>query len=601
MNDDDFKLVIDQSCSCELLLLPRRGTYNLDPFIKSGDPSILAKKLAKDDTSPIYIGGKWGSDVVAGQWRKDIEAPFGSFNFSIKSTVDTDNKPIDYISRVSPGDLVFIFMDNQKVWREDTLLSGTLITIGIVDRISRAIVVDGEGAEHDGFNLSGRDLGAVFTDTATVFDQAFAVVEQQFYTEAYFQQLADKQSSGQSPLENVLQIIDIIFNADNTSSVLVDAQWRFQVSKNGGDAKPTPLISLFNITDFTQSVMFGYTLPDPFAFAQAGNVWTLMDGFANKCINEMFVDVRDGTEEEMKFIFRQAQVASSFVSPTDQSKQQAARTKVFNSRVFRVLQPNLEPGEVGEASPNNPTVALVMRQRPYDRDAFDALPQVDVHMAEVYERDLGYAHGTVSNFFRIRSPIMSPVEQELIYGIRVNVDSIYRFGLRRYEPETRYFFTDSNISSGYANGESSGVDFTDVFDYYIGLTSTWYAANEQMLEGSIQIRLRPDIRVGVRLRLYAAKGELLDYGLGSVPYMDFYVESVIHQYSAQPGGSRTMLTLVRGIAPDGNYLAANLKWSRKGSAIPASLNTFGKFNELGEFAPESEIANKIFNDLRNNQ
>ncbi len=611
MSGGKYSLVIDQNCACEALVLPRRGVYNLSPFLAGDNPAALAKKLAHDDSNPVYIGSKYGSDIMAGTWRKEIESPYGSYSLNIKPGEDQSGHLIDYSAKVSAGDLIFLFMDNQKFWSDDTLLSGTLLTIGIIDRVSKPVSVDAEGAPHESTLISGRDFGAVFTDTTTVFDQAFAVVEQQFFTDAYFKQLADRQSSGQSPIENVLQIIDLIYNSKSTSSTLVNAQWRFRAQSDAG-ATQIPLISLLDITTFTQAFMFGYTLPDPFGFAQAGNVWALMDSFSNRCVNEMFVDVRDANQSELKYILKAGDVAKEFISITDQAKQLSSRASVATSGVFKQLQSDNPtgnaPNAAGSVGGNNvPSLALVMRQRPYDRDAFMALPEAIVQINEVYERDLGFSLSNVVNFFRIRTPIMSPVEQELIYGIRVNVDSIFRFGLRRMEPESRYFFTSSDLANAYMNGESHGQDFTDVFDFYVGLTSTWNAANEQMLEGTIVTRLRPDIRVGVRLRLLSPNAltdddeTLFQYGLGDVAYLDFYVQAVTHSFSASPGASRSTFTVVRGIYPDGQNLAANLIWTRQGSAIPPELNTFGRFTETGSFTPESLLAEKIFNDLRSAQ
>lgn len=606
-----YNLVIDQSSACEALILPRNGMYNLAPFLTGDNPATLARKLAKSDAHPIYIGGIYGSDILTASWRKDVEGPYGTYHLNIKPSQDRNGVLIDYIAKISPGDLIFLFMDNAKVWSDDTLLSGTLITIGILDRISKSVIVDGEGAEHEALSVSGRDFGAVFTDTSTVFDQAFAVVEQEFFSDAYFQQLADRQTTGQSPVENVLQIIDLIYNSKATSSTLVNAQWRLHAQTDDGSAQQIPLISLLDIVSFTQAFMFGYTLPDPFGFAQAGNVWALMDSFCNRCINEMFVDVRDASVEELRYILQSSAVAKDFITPEDQIKQLRSRADVATSGVFKTLQTDNPTGNAANSAGSIPvgqaSLALVMRQRPYDRNAFMALPQVTVNINEIYERDLGFSSSNVVNFFRIRSPILSPAEQELIYGIRVNVDSIYRFGLRRMEPETRYFFTTSDLASAYMNGESHGLDFTDVFDYYVGLTSTWHAANEQMLEGTITTRFRPDIRGGVRLRLMSPNAltdddeTLFRYGLGDVAYLDFYVQSVSQSFVATQGASRSSFVLVRGIYPEGQNLAANLMWGRGGSAIPPELNTFGRFTEEGSFTPESDLAEKIFNDLRTGQ
>lgn len=624
-----MKMVHDQSCSCEALVLPRRGVYSMQSFTAAyqptaqedpGDLASLARKLQSSDSSPIYLGGKYGSDVLGASWSKDIESPYGSFSLNLKPSNLSDGSLINYMKKIAPGDFILLFMDNQKIWSKDKLLTGTLLCMGIIDRVSNSVVVDGDGAEHTSYALTGRDFGALFTDTSTVFDQAFSFNENQYFSDAFFQAMFATQTGGpQSPLQSVLTVLNIVFNANLTSSALLQSQWRLQAQPGSVDDPSTiihhdnasiqdeyshasiPLISLLNLLNFTQELMFGYTTPDPFGFAQASNVWSLLDSFCNRCVNEMFIDVRDYSQAEAKFISgaRAYRGVSQLLTVEDQTEQELTRTNVAASGVFATLQSQSagtsNVGTESDAATIHPAnygaqaLALVMRQRPYDHDTFMMLPQVDVNLTEVEERDFGYALNNVVNFFRIRSPVLNPMDQELIYGIRVNVDSVYRYGLRRCEPETRYFFAQSDLAAQYGRGPSQGNNFSDLFNWYIGLLSTWYAANDQMLEGQITLKhFRPDIRVGVRMRLTAPNNESFNYGQGNVPYLDFYVEGVQQHFSATQGASRTILQLRRGIYPNSTGLAANLKWDPvNGSQIPDNLNTFARFNADGTFSVES--------------
>lgn len=560
------RTVWDQKCACEVLHIRRRGYFDVKAFLATASLTTLTRHLADEGGAAQFMGWKNENDVISASWHKDILSPCGVFSIQLK------RRRYHYVETVKPGDLLVVYMDNAKDYSAGQLFTGKLITIAIVDRVTENTMTTGEGATTVVYTITGRDFGSIPMETSTVFDPSFAQIEQALFTQAFQERLYGKQVAAQSPVENVLNILDLFYNVRASGSQLVAAQWQFQNKLTNA----VSLLSLLDITTFAQVPMFGYALVDSISPTQAGNVWALLDTYANRVVNELFIDVRDYTTQERNFLEHQSNTASAFLSDDDANTQRAASAAIQSSGVFRSASTEwFTPSD--DAAAAEQVLALVHRQTPYDLDAFMRLPQIDVYPTEVYDAELGYSGHDVVNYFRIRTPILPTEFQEATYGIQVNINSVFKFGIRRMEPETMYFFASSSASGAYNAGETRVEDFADLFDYYIGLLSTWYASNDTMLAGQATIRFRPDIRIGMRLRMHKQR-PLTGDGINAI---DFYVQSVAHSYTVEPGGSRTTVTLVRGIRPGSKGLEANLRWTRNGPALPPSLSTLMRFTAFG--------------------
>jgi hypothetical protein len=533
--------VWDINSTCHVLHIPRMQSFDVETWVAQASTLNLAQYIAAG--APLaWLESAGHSDVLSCSWSKDTSSPAGVFNFSLKSERD-------YLAILKPGDLVFIFMDDKGSYSSETKAVGTLVTIGLVDRTSRSTAAGG-GEVTTHYTVSGRDLGCVFQETSTVFDKSYADLEQAYFSSKYYAELFEspQKVAALSPLEYVLTILKLMYSAEATGSKMVGAQWRLQ-----GATSSIPLTSLIDVTTFVQRTMFGYSVIKEIAIAQAGNVWSLLESYCNRVVNEMFVDVRDLTPGEVKLLDHLSETAAAFVPNSDGLRQYAAWVEMQGLPAFASQPtPTKERKEI---------CALVFRQLPYDKLAFAALPLNEVHATEVYDIDVGHSSHDLFNFFRIRFPELKAEHQELIYGIRVFIDSIAHHGIRRLDAETSFCFLSSDASASYDRGSSTVPPadvFTDVFEYYVGLLSTWYAANDKMLAGSIVTRFKPNIRVGTRLRLWAEDG---------VSATDFYVQAVSHSFAVEAGGSRTSLTVVRGVDPTSKGIENNLLWTRAGSAV----------------------------------
>lgn len=525
----------------------------------------------------VKSGGRQ-SDVIAASWAKSIEGQAsGVFMMQLKQDV------VDWKTIMRAGDALLVFMSNLDAAGKTVV---TLLSLVFVDRVAEGVTVDGSGATVRVTTVSARDVGKIFEASATVSDPAFLTADQIFYAQAFYQRLSETTSL--SPTELVLNLIDILYTPPpatlagvfETRSDLVAAQWRFPGNED------VPIVSLLDVSTFVQAPTFGYWDVGGFPFAESGSPWSLLTQYQNADVNEMFFDVRDVTPEALASIKYQEDLASNFVDAADAARQKSEKKRVWNN-LLALGDPNRHTFRFGDDSLGNTipagsqeaafaqpriniqgvapaSIALVFRQRPYDTGSFFKLPVHYVDEREVVSDEYGVSDHSVLNFFRLSASTLPPQLQEQMFGIVVNKASIARAGLRRKEIRTLFPFATSQLALDYRAGSQNDVAFAQIYEYYVFLCSTWYAFNEHLLEGPISLHFRPDIRVGNRL-------DLLRRDASGRPYsLHFYIQSVRHTFAYDPSGSRTQLTLTRGI--DSRTIphnpAANLYWTDRGRFLP---------------------------------
>lgn len=531
--------VWDVNNTCDVLHVARSAQFNSGDVLKQ---IVAAQSLLASGTSlPASLNAAFGaqtgaawlgeqfSDVVASSWAKDIDGVVGTLSVQLKPRAD-------YLETILPGDLLFVFMDDSGDYDPGNRFAGTLVTVAIVDMVSKPRSVQ-QMASVAVVNVTARDFAVVLSESSTVFDQAFAQIENAAFTGEFISRLfGEKKQLALSPLENVLILLLLLYDAGSTGSALASLQWKLTASDGG--QSPQQLISLLDVTSYVQNPLPFYAIAEPPGIIQAGNVWSLLESYANPLINEFFVDVRDVNPQERQcktLASERAKARFYSGNPTDVANQDTTVQAVLDSGVFRVSSTRTAGNSTAPGSADGTSiVALVMRQRPYDADAFSALPFTEVDITEVESFTQARSSHDVFNWFRIRFPGLDVKLQELVAGIRMVPQSIAKFGFRRMEAETRYMFASSDASTTFSQG-STKTDFGDVFSQYIDLLSTWYCQNEFWYAGTMVSRLRPSVRVGTRLRLND-RGAVYDY----------YVQGVQQSFSKDPGASRSTFTLTRG-------------------------------------------------------
>lgn len=531
--------VWDVNNTCDVLHVARSAQFNSADVLKQ---IVEAQRLlASGATLPASVNKAFGaqtgtswlgeesSDVMTCTWTKDIDGVVGTLAVQLKPRTE-------YLETILPGDLLFVFMSDAGDYDPSNRFSGTLVSVVVVDRVGEPTGVQ-QGATVEVVNVSARDLAVVLSESSTVFDQAFAQIENAAYTGEFIARLfGEKKQLALSPLENVLILLLLLYDASSTGSALASLQWKMSASDSGNT--PTQLVSLLDVTTYVQNPLPFYAIAEPPGIVQAGNVWSLLESYANPVVNEFFVDVRDVNPQERQFRALTAAAAKERFyagNPTDVANQDAAVQAVLGSDIFRPSTTRTEGGAtVPSSADGTSVVALVMRQRPYDADAFNALPFSEVDVTEVESFEPARSSHDVYNWFRVRFPGLDVKLQEVVAGIRMVPQSIAKFGFRRMEAETRYMFSSSDASVTFSQS-STKTDFGDIFRQYIDLLTTWYCQNEFWYAGVMTTRLRPAIRIGTRLR-YTRRGRITDY----------YVQGVHHTFSKDPGVSRSSFTLTRG-------------------------------------------------------
>lgn len=531
--------VRDVNNTCDVLHVARSAQFNVSDVLKQ----IVAAQglLATGAALPVDVnkafGGQTGaswlgeqsSDVMACPWAKDVDGVVGTLAVSLKPRTR-------YLETILPGDLLIVFMNDAGNYHPGNRFAGTLVTIAVVDRVAENTIVQ-QMATVDVVNVTARDLAVMFSESSTVFDQAFAQIENAAYTGNFIGRLfGEKKQLALSPLENVLILLLLLYDADSTGSELARLQWKLTASSD--NTSPTQLVSLLDVTTYVQNPLPFYAIAEPPGIIQAGNVWSLLESYANPVVNEFFVDVRDVNAQERQFrtLTSVAAKANFFTdNPADVASQDTTVQAVLGSNLFRPSATRTDGTSTVPGSADGTSVAaLVMRQRPYDVDAFNALPVTEVDSTEVESSDIARSSHDVFNWFRIRFPNLDVKVQELVRGIRMVPQSIAKFGFRRMEAETRYMFASSASAVAFSQG-STKTDFGDVFAQYVELLSTWWGQNEFWYAGTLSMRFKPSIRAGTRFRL-SRRGLVYD----------FYVQGVNHHFSKDPGASRSTFTLTRG-------------------------------------------------------
>lgn len=515
------------------------------------------------------------SDVAQMSWTKDTESPAGVLSLLLFPRRD-------YARMIKPEDVIIVYGRGDKYKPE------TMIAMTSVDTVRMSRVVDGTGATVERVNVTARDLGKVLMETPTVYDSAFGGKTMLTFFSQFVKAFTEGFAQG-GPSVVVQTMLAIFFSLRQNFVTLATGaaqpstdepslqsgplrSWRFPGSKN---------ISLFSFLDtasFVQTPMVGALVADASLLQNGGNLWALCDMYANRIVNEFFIDTRDLVDGYDSAHKRAGYFAQQYLSQfgddgTDQMTQVESlrRTMTLAPEIFD--HSNNKPELLNTIAANDfnqapqsgngagSVVAVVHRQYPYDTFSFYMLPTTVIYETEVFDVSLDRGSHDILNFFRIRFPgLVEGVAQDLQFGVTINRISCEHHGIRRYEGESIYPFVNE-----LTDGQGSISSFQPTFDYYMGLVTAWYAYNERLLAGTITMRFRPDIRVGTRLTfVYTRRGQ--------IQVSDFYIQRVSHTYSPQPNQSRTTVELVRGVERElaqsvGDSPETHLYWTNQGRSL----------------------------------
>lgn len=497
------------------------ATCRVKWFGRGSKLTTLAEKVYQSDESTsadLMTGGY--SDIAAMSWTKDLTSPAGVLNLTLFPRKD-------YVRLMAPEDVLLVYGKSDKTSPEK------LIALVSVDSVREQRMVE-DGATVVRHSVSGRDLGKILMETPTVYDAAFGGITSARFWEQFVGGFTEGKAQG-GPSLVVQTMLSVFFNLQQSFTTI--GAGAFSPLKPwlipGTDQ---PLFQVIDLKSFVQVPMVGSLDTNPSLLQNAANLWSLCDMYANRVVNEFFIDVRDlvvGYDAAHKRMGELARDYLNGVSPSSAEEQEAGIERVTREMSLDALAEadfaDLQYSEVQQR------VAIVHRQMPYDTESFYALPTTVVYSTECFSSDIGYASHDIVNMFRMRVPgVIEGVAQDLQFGVHINRDSIEQHGLRRYEGETIYAWTDT----------TDGLDYALAYKFFTALVTTWHAYNERLKAGTLSTRYRPDIRVGTRLTYVKKNGE-------TTIVEDYYVQQVSHNFSPEPNASRTSLQLVRGVERTG--------------------------------------------------
>jgi hypothetical protein len=456
------------------------------------------------------------SDVVGYTWKKDTEAPTGTLTLEVVPRQDYLFGP----NRIKADDLILLESEaNDGLTQSETQQKAVanIITLVLVDRVGEAVTIGPKGEEERVLRIHCSDFGKVLEKTSIVVDPgvaqaigAPALIGTSGFGEAFLKIFGTSANAGGAaftPNQAILNLFNVVLAGSPIQFQLPNSSDTFQ--------------SLVDPFTYVQKVMIGATLvTNPFGLDVNTTLWGLMKQFSNEFLNELFVDVR-------------------YENPKDAIGAAEDRARIMIEQdlggVPAELQDTRLPGN------RQYVLSLVFRQRPYDADAFNALPAVQVFTTECWDIDISYASHEVFNIFRVWGLQAGATIYGEHFEYLVNQDSVKKHGALRFEPETNYTFPTLEEANSYSQGQQQSVTPQQLVSLYTKIIAIWNNQNENLLAGTVVMRYRPDIRVGMRMVLSYHDGHRVEG----------YVQTLTHNYQAQ-GESQTVVTVVRGIAYDVN-------------------------------------------------
>lgn len=468
-----------------------------DPLVFTSAERLPTTGRRPQDNFPSLIGAST---------NKAMGTPSGSFQLTLKPS----RASVALFDQLVDDDWVDIV-----IYRHDQPWHGMR---GLVDEIRRSRIVSGTGATSETFTITGRDFGKVWETTPVWFSPyandivTQAVANKVFNArpevlgnpgkavEAYLRQFLEAIGHMQGPDWYMPQgIPNVLFGAFLSNVIFKVKAPYFQ---------NLPKRKAFNP---------GYMQPQ-------GTLWSLAQQYSDPMFTEFYVDsLPDGDPFSGKIS------AGGSLSPLD-----TKMTVVVRDKPFPVVDQKLVGG-----APGAPNLGY--------KHTWKNIPVLVVPRQQIASSDLGRSGLERFNAYFVATVL----HQELMNANALNIiaplidrKDMQRHALRRMD-----------VSSNMAPDETT-LEFSDMAESQRRLIRDWYCLNPYMLNGSINLGIgRPDIRIGCRVRVPAARDEDKEE--------NYYVEQVSHNWTF--GTSvKTSLGVTRGWrGDDDSYMGALKTQSNK--------------------------------------
>lgn len=433
--------------------------------------------------------------VVSASTSKSFGDAAGSWSLTIK---------------VPPGQppLLSQYADPEDVWvRLQVRINGSVYDLmtGLVDSIVEDESRGPDGTQPVTYSVTGSDFGKCIGNLELFvnFWPSGGPPIPQFVSYSAF--AADLALPLGAPHEVIRGLLEMWLGNNGTA----EKQWMLPSSLRGGPTGARYLYDWLNVGNISESLR-GQLANDPTLLSpdplMGRTLWDVMQEYSHSLLNELWLDLG--------------------------------------------VDPDLDNGSA-RLDALRPTV--YMRERPFptikSTRRWDSLHTAQVGSGDVKKRRLVSGDGGASRFNwweLIPNGISAnPTETQALMqqgdgmpgGMPIyNLDSMRKHGVKRYAQQSKYLALPA--------GERGDPSFIQYAIRWVRIVHDWYSIAPYQFTGSMTLtHMRPDIRIGMKLRETRANGSVWSY----------YVEGVDHHFS-YPQESETQLTLTRGQREDDNFL-----------------------------------------------
>lgn len=457
---------------------------------------ILASFHSDDGFDGVVGEGLRGFGFVTGaSTAKSFGAAAGSWTLNIKTL---------------PGqpELLSQYADPEDVWvRLQARINGQVydLMIGLVDSIREVRSRSADGKQTLTYVVSGSDFGRCIANLELFvnFWPSGGPPIPQFVS--YSAVAADLALPLGAPHEVIRGLMQMWLGNNGAS----EKQWMLPSSLRGGPTGARYLYDWLNLGNISPSLR-GQLANDPTLLSpdplMGRTLWDVMQEYSHNLLNEMWFDLG--------------------------------------------IDPDLDNG-ASRLDALRPT--LYLRERPFptikSTRRWDSLHTIELGPNDVKDHQIVSGDGGSSrfNWWEVipNGVSANPTEIQALMqqgdglpgGIPIyNLDSMRRHGVKRYAQQSKYLALPA--------GDRGDPSFIQYAIRWTRIVHDWYSVAPFQYTGSIKTtRMRPDARIGMKLRETRADGSVWSY----------YIEGVEQHYQ-YPGEGETSFTVTRGQRESDNFL-----------------------------------------------
>lgn len=437
--------------------------------------------------------------------QKSLSSPAGSFTVTLAGT--------QWMTYLTTNDVVVI----QMGYAGEKL---TTVMVGLIDKINRRRTIGSDGKPSVNTSITGRDFGKLFVRDILKFYPEINGASQgssnYFLTDVGWVNLikvftTDNIMKGTPAtiIDNIMRYIFMKFH---------DTQWT--VYEEHGSNMRKRVVTAGEIVRYTLGKI-DFFLPFIFTADQfEGAIWNLLERASIKPFTELFIDVRDESESW------NPSPNGRGVPHDIEQKSSIDKSKLPKDNGFYPY-PSMQFGEDGAK------VTMILRETPFDSVYRKRLVAHVIKQEDVITEDLSKSDEEHYNLFWAGTTV-NPLGIDLkrVCPPLFNEKDAKRYGLSPLEVNIEGL----EILQEKANEQTKTLE--GLTQTYTAKLKAWFEKNHEYLNGTLEFRGNPKVRIGHRL-LY--------------PYSElkkeFYVEAVMQSFNVFEGFT-TGATVTRGMNLD---------------------------------------------------